>query len=384
MVTLLGWGFSTGNWSVAVLNATAVLIIACPCALGLATPMAVAVASGRGARAGLLVRDASAFERMDKVKAVAFDKTGTLTEGKPSVAEVFVVPGWNRDEALRVAAAAESGSEHPLAHALETYRDQAKVTDFHAVRGQGVTAVVDGRPVIVGSSRLFAARDVAAEPLAATAREWEARGQTVLLMAVEGQAVAAFALADQIKPHAREVMDELKRQGTRPFLITGDNAATARAIGQSLGLPEAQIMAMATPESKVAQLDEIRKTWGRVAMVGDGLNDGPALAAADVGIALGTGTDVAKAAADVVIASGDLRSVPQALKLGHETLKAIRQNLFWAFAYNMIGIPVAAIGLFGRYGPMIAALAMAFSSVTVVARSALLTRVKLGVEDVQG
>ncbi len=381
LVTLIGWGFATGLWGNAVLNATAVLIIACPCALGLATPMAVAVASGRGARAGLLVRDASAFERMDRVKAIAFDKTGTLTEGKPSVADVFVTSGWDRDAALKLAAAAESGSEHPLARALEPFRDASLVTDFRAVRGQGVRARVDGRAVLVGSRRFLALEGVRVEALDDSARKWEALGQTVLLLAVDGEPVAAIALADRIKEHAREVMDDLRDRGARTFLITGDNAATASAIGASLGLAADQIVSMATPESKVEQLEQIRKRWGRVAMVGDGLNDGPALAAADVGIALGTGTDVAKAAADVVITSGDLRSVSRALVLGRETLKAIRQNLFWAFAYNIIGIPVAAMGLFGRYGPMVAALAMAFSSVTVVARSAMLARIKLGSGD---
>ncbi|MDB5353116.1 MAG: copper-translocating P-type ATPase [Planctomycetota bacterium] len=382
LFTLLGWGFATGRWGFAVLNAAAVLIIACPCALGLATPMAVAVATGRGAREGLLVRDASAFERMDRIKAVAFDKTGTVTEGKPRVADVFVAEGWDRDRLMELVAAAEAGSEHPLARAFAPAERGPKATEFRAIRGQGVSARVDGHEVLVGSIVLvggprLAAEDRSAAAVARWAADRESRGETVLRVAVDSHLVGAIAVADALKPHSREVIAELKRSGAVVYLLTGDNPATARAIGAQLGLSPPHIIALASPGQKVANLAAIRRETGRVAMVGDGLNDAPALAAADVGIALGTGTDVAKAAADVVIASGDLRGVPKALELGRATMRAIRQNLFWAFAYNAVGIPVAAFGLFGRYGPMVAALAMAFSSVTVVARSAMLTRLRL-------
>ncbi len=375
--TLIGWGVAGAGWGLAVLNAAAVLIIACPCALGLATPMAVAVATGRGARAGLLVREASAFERMDRLATVVLDKTGTVTEGKPSVVEVITVDGWGRDDLLRVAAAAEAGSEHPLARALAPFAGAGSATDFQAVRGGGVTATVDGRAVVVGSERFLGELGVDGRAIAEAARAEEARARTVLRVAVDGRAAGAIALADALKPSAREVVDRLARRGASVFLLTGDNPATARAIAAELGLPAERVFAGVLPDGKAAKVAELRGRGGRVAMVGDGLNDAPALAAADVGIALGTGTDLAKAVADVVIASGDLRGIPRALRLGRATLSAIRQNLFWAFAYNTVGIPLAAFGLFGTYGPMIAALAMSLSSVTVVARSSLLAGLDL-------
>ena len=375
--TLLGWGVSGGGWGRAVLNAAAVLIIACPCALGLATPMAVAVATGRGARAGLLVREASAFERMDRLATVVLDKTGTVTEGKPSVVEVITVDGWGRDDLLRVAAAAEAGSEHPLARALAPFAGVGSATDFQAVRGGGVRATVAGRVVVVGSDRFLSESGVDQRAIDEAARAEEARARTVLRVAVDGRAAGAIALADTLKPHGREVVERLGRQGASVFLLTGDNPATARAIAAELGIPAERVFAGVLPDGKATKVAELRGCGGRVAMVGDGLNDAPALAAADVGIALGTGTDLAKAVADVVIASGDLRGVPRALRLGRATLSAIRQNLFWAFAYNAVGIPLAALGLFGTYGPMIAALAMSLSSVTVVARSSLLAGLDL-------
>jgi Cu+-exporting ATPase len=377
LATLLGWGIASGQWGRAVLNAAAVLIIACPCALGLATPMAVAVATGRGARAGLLVREASAFERMDRIASIVFDKTGTLTVGKPVVTDVFTTAGWTRASLLRLAGAAEAGSEHPLARALAGEAGGAKATSFQAVRGGGVHAQVDGRAVLVGSERFLAESKVDTAALDEAARQWEAEAKTVLRVAVDGQPAGAIALADTLKPHAREVVGQLAHQGVAVYLVTGDNPATAHAIASSLGLSTAQVFAAVLPDGKAAKLAELRARGGRVAMVGDGLNDAPALAAADVGIALGTGTDLAKAVADVVIATDDLRAVPRALRLGRATLAAIRQNLFWAFAYNTAGIPLAALGLFGTYGPLIAALAMSLSSVTVVARSGLLAGLRL-------
>ena len=363
LATLLGWGILGGDWSRAVLNAAAVLIIACPCALGLATPMAVAVATGRGARAGLFVREASAFERMDKLATIIFDKTGTLTEGKPSVVDVATVPAWDRERLLGVAAAAESGSEHPLARALAPFKTRHEVTEFQAVRGQGVRARVDGQVVLVGSEPFLLADGVDTSPLDGFAEAWEPQARTVLLVAVDGRSAGAIAVADTLKAHAAEVIEALRREGAGIVMLTGDNPATARAIGAGLGLAPEQILAGVRPDAKAGTVETMkhRHPGRRVAMVGDGLNDAPALAAADVGIALGSGTDLAKAVADIVIATGDLRAVPRALRLGRATLTAIRQNLFWAFAYNALGIPLAALGLFGRFGPMIAALAMSLS-----------------------
>jgi Cu+-exporting ATPase len=379
LLALIGWGILGGSWGAGVLNAAAVLIIACPCALGLATPMAVAVATGRGARAGLLVREASAFERMDQLDTVVFDKTGTLTEGRPAVTDVFVFSNReaDRQSLLKLAAAAESASEHPLARALATYYDGSPVTAFEAVRGAGVRAKVDGQTVLVGSAALLAEAGIDSRRLDDAATVWEGQAKTVLRVAAGGVALGAVALADTLKPHARAVVDQLDREGTRVHLVTGDNLATARAIAAELGLTSDRVAAGVLPEGKAAMIQHLRDRGGRVAMVGDGLNDAPALAAADVGIALGTGTDLAKAVADVVIATGDLRAVPRALRLGRATLRAIRQNLFWAFAYNTLGIPLAALGYFGRYGPLIAALAMSLSSVTVVLRSSLLAWIDL-------
>jgi P-type Cu+ transporter len=377
VLTVLGWGLFGHDWGQGVVNAAAVLIIACPCALGLATPMAVAVATGRGARAGLLVREASSFERMDRIKTVVFDKTGTITEGKPSVVDVVTVEGVDRDQLLRLAAAAESGSEHPMARALVKYRGSETVEGFQATRGAGVSAKVDGVVVLVGSARFLHESGVNLAPLDDAGRALEAQARTVLRVAGNGQPLGLIALADAVKPHARETIDQIRRLGAEVFLLTGDQPATALAIGKEIGLDADHVFASVLPDGKAAKIADLKARGGRVAMVGDGLNDAPALAEADVGIALGTGTDLAKAVADVVIATGDLLAVPRALRLGRATLTAIRQNLFWAFAYNAIGIPLAAFGLFGGYGPLIAALAMSLSSVTVVARSSLLARLKL-------
>jgi Cu+-exporting ATPase len=376
LATFLGWGLIRGDLEHGIINAAAVLIIACPCALGLATPMAVAVATGRGAKAGLLVREASAFERMDRLATVVFDKTGTLTEGRPTIVSVAPAPGFDEPTLLRLAAGAESGSEHPIARAFAAHRDTSPVSDFRATRGGGVAAVVDGRKVVVGTSAYVADAHADVSPLEETARGWEGQSRTVLFVAVDGKPAGVVGLADAIKPHASEVVDQLRASGVEVVLLTGDNPTTAAAVGSSLGLPADRVIAGVLPDAKAAQVEAL-KALGRVAMVGDGLNDAPALAAADVGLALGTGTDLAKAVADVVIATGDLRAVPRALKLGRATLTAIRQNLFWAFAYNTLGIPLAALGFFGQYGPLIAAVAMSLSSVTVVARSGLLARVDL-------
>jgi Cu+-exporting ATPase len=377
LATVLGWGLYADDWGQGVLNAAAVLIIACPCALGLATPMAVAVATGRGARAGLLFREASAFERMDGIETVVFDKTGTLTEGRPTVEDVFAVEGVDRDEVLRLAASAESGSEHPLARALAAHRGEAEVARFRAVRGAGVAANVGGKEVLVGSRAFLDSSGVDTGPIARAVEGWKGQARTVIHVAANNRVLGAIALKDEVKPHARQAVDQLRRLGADVAILSGDNVETAREVASRVGVRAERVFAPLRPEAKVARLAELRGRGGRVAMVGDGLNDAPALAAADVGIALGTGTDLAKAVADVVIAGNDLLAVPRALRLGRGTLRAIRQNLFWAFAYNTIGIPLAALGLFGTYGPLIAALAMSLSSVTVVARSSLLAGLNL-------
>jgi Cu+-exporting ATPase len=367
VLTLLGWGGFRGDWDEGLRNAAAVLIIACPCALGLATPMAVAVATGRGARAGLFIREASSFERMGKLRTVAFDKTGTLTVGRPRLVDVVAREGFDRDEALSLAAAAESSSEHPIARAFDAWKRSRTVASFRAERGRGVVAKVDGREVRVGS------RDWVGHAEGATDN---APPEAPIFISVDGRVVASARLEDEIKPHARAAIDQVRRLGAEPIVLTGDGPGPATAVASALGIAPDHVFASLLPDAKVARIVEFQRS-GRVAFVGDGLNDAPALAASDVGIALGTGTDLAKAVADVVIASDDLLAVPRALRLGRATLTAIHQNLFWAFAYNVVGIPLAASGWFGTHGPLIAALAMSLSSVTVVARSALLSRVKL-------
>jgi Cu+-exporting ATPase len=293
--------------------------------------------------------------------------------------DVATVSGWDRDRLLSIAAAAESGSEHPLARALAPFESRHEITDFQAVRGQGVKAVVDGQRVLIGSASFLQAAGVNLSSIQPAVEAWERQARTVLRVAVDGRVVGAIALADTLKPHAAEVIAALRRQGADIVLLTGDNPGTARAIGAELGLAPDRILAGVRPDAKAGAVEamKLQHPARRVAMVGDGLNDAPALAAADVGIALGSGTDLAKAVADIVISTGDLRAVPRALRLGRATLTAIRQNLFWAFAYNTLGIPLAALGLFGRFGPMIAALAMSLSSVTVVARSSLLAKLDL-------
>ncbi|WP_169976779.1 heavy metal translocating P-type ATPase [Tautonia rosea] len=383
VLTLLGWGTIGNDWRFGILNAAAVLIIACPCALGLATPVAVAVATGRGAREGLLVRDASAFERMDRIRAVVLDKTGTVTEGKPTLAEVIPQPGWQRDRLLQIAGAAERGSEHPLAHALAEYAGSARVEQFRAVRGGGVAATVNGARVLVGSPAFLDQEGVSVPEQGDLSQ-----GRIIVLVAVDGTYAGSITLTDAPKPYAREAIAALRDQGAEVYLLTGDHSATAKAVAEEVGIEHDHVFARVLPDQKADRVASLRLEQPgdggnastrerRVAMVGDGINDAPALAAADVGIALGSGTDVAKAAADVVIATGDLRGVPRALALGRATLRAIRQNLFWAFFYNAVGIPVAAFGLFGTYGPMFAALAMSLSSITVVTRARLINWARL-------
>lgn len=378
LATLLGWGIIGGSWNVAILNAAAVLIISCPCALGLATPVAVTVATGRGAREGLLIRDASAFERMDRIGAVVLDKTGTVTEGKPTLAEVLPSEGFDRNRLLRLAGAAERGSEHPIAHALSEFAADAQVEGFRAIRGGGVEAIVEGARVLVGSPSLLEREGIAIP------KGDEASDERITIqVSVDGNFAGSISLTDAPKPHAREAIEAIRRQGADVYLLTGDHTATALAVAQLVGIAPDHVFARVLPDEKADRIASLRQPGPknepgrRVAMVGDGINDAPALAAADVGIAIGTGTDVAKASADVVIATGDLRGVPRALALGRATLRAIRQNLVWAFGYNVIGIPIAALGLFGTYGPMVAALAMSLSSVSVVTRARMINWARL-------
>ena len=354
----------------AVSRAVAVLVIACPCSLGLATPTALMVGTGRAAGMGILIKSADALESACKIDTMILDKTGTITVGHPAVTDVEPL-SISRQEALRLAASVEQYSEHPVARAVtDGYEGpQAEAADFASLTGRGVSAGVEGKTVLLGSRRLMEENGVAFifDPAA-----WENEGKTVLLMAVDGQAAAAIAVADPVRETSREAVADLHALGIRVRMVTGDNERTARAIAAQVGLDE--VTAGVLPEGKVGAVQECKASGRLVAMVGDGINDAPALAAADVGFAMGTGTDIAMESGDVVLVGANVKSLPLAVRLSRATMRKIKQNLFWAFFYNCIGIPVAAIGLLS---PIIAGAAMAFSSVSVVTNSMLLKKSRL-------
>jgi Cu+-exporting ATPase len=373
-LTVLGWGFATGNWEQALLNAVAVLVIACPCALGLATPTAIMAGTGVAAKHGILIKDAEALEIAHAVKAVAFDKTGTLTVGKPALA-AFEVHDAERHSVLALAAAVQSGSEHPLAKAVLGAAKGMQIDraeNVEALAGRGMQATVNGRRLVLGSTRWMGELGVNLAPLAAKASALEAQGLTVSWLAdVTGAPVplAAMAFGDKARPEAVEAVRQLHERGVRAVMVTGDNAAAAAAVARSLGIED--VRSQVLPGDKASVIAELRRDGRRVAMVGDGVNDAPALAAADLGIAMGSGTDVAMHAAGVTLMRPDPRLVAAAIDISRRTYAKIRQNLFWAFAYNVVGIPLAA---FGVLSPVIAGAAMALSSLSVVANTLLLKR----------
>jgi Cu+-exporting ATPase len=375
-IALLGWGFATGDWTQATLNAVAVLVIACPCALGLATPTAIMAGTGVAARAGILIKDAEALEIAHSVRTVAFDKTGTLTEGRPALVAVFPAPGIDDKQALALAAALQQGSEHPLAKAvLVAAGDRSVVvpaaTDVRALAGRGIEGHVGDGKLLLGSTRLMQESGVDLAPLAARASELENEGRTVSYLAEAGsrRLLALLAFGDALKPSAATAIERLRELGVRTLLLTGDNRRAAQAVAARLGVDsvEAEVL----PADKARIVEALRGPGGKVAMVGDGINDAPALAAADVGIAMSTGTDVAMHAAGITLMRGDPVLVRDAIDVSRHTYAKIRQNLFWAFVYNVVGIPLAAFGLLN---PVIAGAAMALSSVSVVTNALLLKR----------
>ena len=385
-LTFLAWlvlGPDAGEVTKPLLTAVTVLVIACPCALGLATPTAIMVGTGRGAEQGILIKDAASLERAHALSAVILDKTGTVTEGRPQVTDVVPLQGQHANDVLRLAAAAEARSEHPLAAAVVTHARAAGLTlpepaAFVSTPGQGVAAQVEGSEVLVGNARLLAARDIATAKLEPVADDLEANGRTVALVAVDGQPAGVIGVADTVKPTSAAAVAALRRLGLAVYLLTGDNRRVAAAIGREVGIAPDRIRAEVRPEDKAAEVAKLRAAGHVVGMVGDGINDAPALAAADVGFALGTGTDIAMETAAITLLRGDLRSVPVAIRLSRRTMRTIKQNLFWAFGYNTAMIPLAALGLLAALGgPMLAAAAMAFSSVSVVTNSLRLRRAKL-------
>jgi len=368
----------------AVVNAVAVLIIACPCALGLATPISIMVGTGRGATAGVLIRNAEALEIMEKVDTVVVDKTGTLTEGHPELSSVTPVNGADADEALRLAAGLERASEHPLAAAVVRAAEArglkpGDAAGFTSITGKGVAATVDGRRVLLGNAQLMGEEKIdigTAEDLADAHR---AEGETVMLMAVDGQLAALIGVADPIKPTTAGAIARLHEAGVAIVMLTGDSRKTAEAVAAKLGIDrfEAEVL----PERKAEVVRKLQAEGRTVAMAGDGINDAPALAAAHVGIAMGTGTDVAMESAGVTLVKGDLTGIVRAIRLSRATMRNIRQNLFFAFVYNSAGVPIAAGILYPVFGillsPIIAAAAMSFSSVSVISNALRLRHARL-------
>ena len=358
----------------AMVNAIAVLIIACPCALGLAIPTAIIVGTGRGAVNGILIRNARSLERMHAVTTVVFDKTGTITSGKPVVTDVSLLNGWTRADFLGLVASAEAKSEHSLAlavvsHAKREGISMQKVDIFESFPGAGIEASVHGRQVIAGNSSLMSERGIDQKEVTKIVEAFSRQGKTPIVAAIDGQLAGVIALADEVKPTAQEAVANLKSLGLKPVMITGDRREVAAAVAANVGIEE--IHAEVRPGQKADLIRQLQKRGDRVAMVGDGVNDAPGLAQADVGIAMGTGTDVAIETADITLMNSDLRTVVKTFRLSERTLATIRQNLFWAFLYNVVGIPLAALGLLN---PVLAAGAMALSSVSVVSNSLRLKR----------
>ncbi|WP_018389650.1 heavy metal translocating P-type ATPase [Ancylobacter sp. FA202] len=368
----------------ALIAAVAVLIIACPCALGLATPMSIMVGVGRGAQMGLLVKNAEVLERMEKVDTLVVDKTGTLTEGRPSVTAIVTLEGFTQDEALRLAAAVERPSEHPLAHAIVTAAegrglDIPKVRGFDSPVGKGAYGLVEGKRVAIGSAAFLSELGIDPAPLHERADELRGEGASVVLLAINGKLAAALAIADPVKATTPAALAALAKEGIRVVMLTGDNRVTAQAVARRLGITEVE--AEVAPEDKAAVVSRLKAQGRVVAMAGDGVNDAPALAVADVGIAMGSGTDVAIESAGVTLLHGDLAGIVTARHLSQATMRNIRQNLFFAFLYNGAGVPIAAGVLYPIFGlllsPMMAALAMALSSVSVISNALRLRAVKL-------
>ncbi len=386
VLTFVVWSFfgPEPRLAYALVNAVAVLIIACPCALGLATPMAIMVGTGRGARAGVLIKNAEALEIFEKVDTLVFDKTGTLTEGKPTVESVVAVSGGNETELVRLAASLEQGSEHPLASAIvaaarENNMTLSSATDFQSRTGLGISGKVDGKTVSAGNEQFFQQTGISIDVLKQTAADLRRSGQTVIFVALDGRPAGLIGIADPIKANTLQALRDLKAAGLRIVMLTGDSQGTAAAVAAKLGIDdfEAEIL----PDKKSEVVRRLQKQGRIVAMAGDGINDAPALAQADVGIAMGTGTDVAMESAGVTLVKGDLAGIVRARNLSQATMRNIRQNLFFAFIYNLLGVPIAAGVLYPFFGwllsPILAAVAMSFSSVSVITNSLRLRKAEL-------
>jgi Cu+-exporting ATPase len=383
IITFFAWGILAGDYINGLVAMISVLVIACPCAMGLATPTAIMVGTGKGAENGILIKDAESLERANKINTVVFDKTGTLTNGKPEVTDILPIDN-SKDEILSLAASLEKGSEHSLAEAIIKNAEDKKVkvlpvTNFLAIAGHGVEGKISGKKISLGNRVLMQREKVFFEDYTKKIEKFENDGKTVIMLAIDGKLVGLIAVADTLKESAKSGVQALLNKGIEVVMITGDNQRTAKAIAKKLGIK--QVLSEVLPDQKETEVRKIQNKGNKVAMVGDGINDAPALVAADIGIAMGTGTDVAIEAADITLINKDLKSVASAIELSKQTMRTIKQNLFWAFGYNIILIPVAMGILYPTWGillnPIFASFAMAASSVSVVSNSLLLKRVKI-------
>ena len=371
------WYLVFDNFITGLLSFVAVLIIACPCAMGIATPAALMVGVGKGAEAGILIRGAEYLERSQKIKTIVFDKTGTLTKGEPSVTDVVSLGSYEKEQIIQFAASIETGSEHPLAQAIikESKKMGIKLSDlteFEAVSGMGVKATIDGKHVIFGNRKILQKFGISSDSIEQRLSELESAGKTVMILAVEEKIAGMMAVADTLKESSAAAISALKKLGIETVMLTGDNEKTAKAVAQNVGIDK--VIANVLPAEKANVIKKIQSEGKVVAMVGDGINDAPALAQADIGIAIGSGSDIAKETGGIILIKDDIMDVARAVKLSRATMKKIKQNLFWALAYNTGAVPIAALGLLN---PIIAALAMALSSISVIANSSLLKRFKI-------
>jgi Cu+-exporting ATPase len=368
LITCTLWWFFGPGIETALINTVAVLIIACPCAMGLATPTAIMVGTGRGAELGILIKGGDVLENAHRLNAIILDKTGTLTEGKPSVTDVIPAENHNSDNILMLAASAEKGSEHPLGEAILQAAQSAGLslhptTDFEATPGAGIAATINDQRVKLGNRRMMS--NIAIDALISSAEKLEADGKTVMFVSINDQPAGLIAVSDKLKPDAHQAVKDLQTLGLKVALVTGDNLQTANAVAHQLKID--QVLAEVLPEDKARTVAQLQEQNNYVGMVGDGINDAPALAQAHVGIAMSSGTDVAIESAGITLMSSNLSGIATSIRLSRQTMRIIRQNLFWAFAYNTLLIPVAALGLLNPLGgPMLAAAAMALSSVSVV------------------
>ncbi len=376
LLTFLIWNFGFGDFNQGLISAVAVLVIACPCALGLATPTAIMVGTGKGAENGILIKGGEHLEKAHKLDIVVLDKTGTITKGQPEVTDIITLD-YTEGEILRFAAIAEKSSEHPLGQSIVLYAKNKSIDlpdpeSFTSITGHGIYAKIDNKEIYIGNRKLMNEKDIVISSIEETLIRLENDGKTAMILGVDGKLAGIIAVADTVKDSSKEAIDQLKAMDIEIYMITGDNKRTAQAIAKQVGITN--ILAEVLPEDKALQVELLKKEGKIVGMVGDGINDAPALAIADIGFAIGTGTDVAMEAADITLIKGDLREIPTAILLSKRTMRTIKQNLFWAFGYNIVGIPIAALGLLN---PMIAGAAMAFSSVSVLSNSLRLKNVQL-------